>query len=493
MVWLPLTLAMMLPSPARAQTVLVPEFTPAVADDFTLAYMFYSFVTEELDSRGTSYADGIALREMAGADAENCGESISCPSALWGFYPEARIALVGVVGLVNAGQPDEGIEIVVDFYERDGFAPLKSVERTIVPGQEPQFAAAIARATSVLVDRLVQPAQEEPDSARATGAAQADVDSGEGLSLPWWLTPWKGRDTGKNEEPPELHGDETLYQSYYDVQQEGESRRRERGVDATPEPGQPGRYLGRERRRPKADGEARVERQPRSRPDSTDGDGLVSAEVWAGMASGDLSRSYDVRIATMGSTGAQAGRYEHDSLVGGLGADFGLGVYGRALPWVEAGLRLGLVTGRKYLSTGWESWTDGGQQSADVQAYQPSAALRGLVEPRVRVAPLDLAGFKPVASGFLAFRRYDRFVVSDLVDIDFPERGGGWLVSPGLGLGLQYDLGGGRALVGEISHGFTLGDHVEHAEIGLVEDVPELPASASGYTGFTLGFTQSFL
>ncbi len=462
----------LLAAPASAQDVLVPEFTPAIQDDFTLAYMFYSLVVDELRDRSVSVVDGDSLRSMAGSDAEACGESITCPSALWDYYPDATIALVGVVGLYNAGTAQESIEIRVEFFERNGFQPLKTVERTMIPGQEADFAVALARATSVLAERLTpEPPPPEPTTAQTAGDSQE-------AGLGGLLSRFRRTKPEEEEAPAELHGEDTLYKSYYDVEEEQPER-------------------GRKEREPKKREPRNTvsTRPPRERASSAGGDHqLLHAQAFVGLAFGDVGRSYDVRISVMGSTSSPLGRYEHDAFTKGVGATFGVGLEASPWPWARAGLRLGLVTGRKQLSSGYELWSGGELTTSDVQEYKPAAAMRALIEPRVAIMPVELAGIRPMAVAFFDFRRYDSYEVQDLTSLDFPNRAGGWMLGPGLGLGARYDLGSGRALQVEVDHTWRIGSNATHHVMqGLITEVPDVPDTARGNTTISVGFTQGFL
>jgi hypothetical protein len=462
---LPLVLlSALVTTPAQAQEVLVPEFTPAVADDFTLAYMFYSLVIDELNQRNIAFVDGERLRSMAGADAENCADSLTCPSSLWTYYPDAPLALVGSVGLVDVGGPDESIEVRIAFFERDGFQSFKNVDRRLVPGQEADFAVALAKATGVLLERVSPQPQPEPE---ASPEPEPEPE------------PRAKRDK-RRQSDPEPEPKEELYKSYYDVEEPGRRTREDTGEIGT-----------RSREREPRERQPR-ERQPRERTASSSDHQLLRAQAFAGLVIGDVGRSYDARLSLMGSS--ELGRYEHDTFVSGVGSTLGLGLEVAPLPWLELGVRLGGVTGRKFLSTGYERWSHGGQSQAEVQEYAPAAALRGLVEPRVSFAPLAFGAFRPSLFGAFSMRRYDDFVVADLTTVDYPDRNGGWQFLPGGGLGLDYDLGSGRAVSLELGHAVRLGaSEVHHVQQGLISDIPEIPDTASQSTTITVGFTQGFL
>jgi hypothetical protein len=230
---------------------------------------------------------------------------------------------------------------------------------------------------------------------------------------------------------------------------------------------------------------------------SWDGEGddrPLHLEVATGLTGGDVARSYDLRLAFAGHVGTLVGRYQHDAFTPGLGWALGLGVYGAPWPWLRAGGRLGLLTGRKFLSTGYERWYGGGLQAADVQEYSPSPALRGSLEPRVEVWPVRLGPIRPGMTALLALRYYDAFVVEDLVDVDYPDRPGGWQVEPGVALGASRDLGGGRAVRAEVGHSWRVGAaRAHHVQAGLLGAAPAIPEDAGGSTFVTVSFTQGFL
>ncbi len=468
----------LLAAPAQAQDVLVPEFTPVIAEDFTLAYMFYSLVVDELRGRQVDFVDGDELRRVAGSEAEGCGDSITCPSGLWSYFPSGRLAVVGTVGLYNAGMDTESIEVRVDFYERDGYQPLKTVERTIIPGQEADFAVALARATDVLVERLAEssaPSVPEP-SAQASDDRRSQERRGT-----------RGRGRGGDPEPapePEPEPKEELYRSYYDVDDGSDDTRGAKEPRAARQP--------RERAENKVS--PRQPREPREPRESSGDHQLLRAQAVLGLAIGDVARSYDVRLSVMGADDSPLGRYEHDSFTSGVGGTLGAGIMVSPTPWLLAGARLGVVTGRKYLSTGYERWAQGEQSVAELQEYKPAAALRGLIEPRVELAPIAFGPVRPSVQLFLGLRRYDAYTVTDLDQLAYPDRTGGWQVSPGLGLGAVYDLGDGHGVSFEISHAVRLGaDGIHHVQQGLVTELPALPDPASHTTVVAVGFTQGFM
>jgi hypothetical protein len=461
--------------PAQAQDVLVPEFTPVIAEDFTLAYMFYSLVIDELRQQDVAFVDGDELRRIAGSEAEACSESITCPSGLWTYFPSTSIAIVGTVGLYNMGTAEESIEVRVDFYERDGYQPFKSVERQLVPGQETDFAVALAKATRVLVDRGLSTPEPEPVEEPERGP------EGRRSTL-------RGRASRDEEPEPEDSPQDELYKSYYQVDEPEEDRRSGRSREPRD------RDAGKVSTRPPREPREKKVRQPRDRPASSGDASLLRAQAFAGLAIGDVARSYDVRLSVMGSSNSQLGRYEHDSFTGGVGSTLGVGLMVAPTPWLQAGARLGVVTGRKFLSTGYERWEDGDMATAEIQDYKPAAAMRGLIEPRVAVAPLAFGAFRPSVHGFFGLRRYDAYAVADLEQLDFPARNGGWQLVPGAGLGVVYDLGSGRGVGLELSHAVSLGsDDVHHVQQGLVTEYPAIPAAASRTTTITVGFTQGFM
>jgi len=471
-------------APANAQDVLVPEFTPVIAEDFTLAYMFYSLVVDELRVRGVDFIDGDQLRQVAGSDAEGCSESITCPSGLWGYFPGTGLALVGTVGLYNMGTASESIEVRVEFYERDGYQPFKTVERTIVPGGEADFAAALAKATDVLVQRLTATPEPEPTPEPEAGP------EGRRSTL-------RGRAGRSEPEPePEPTPEDQLYQSYYDVDSDDDDdRRKDKPPKAEREPRQRDDSPASTRapREPKPKPE-REPREPRQRSASNSEHHLLQAQAFAGLAIGDVGRSYDVRMSVMGAANTDLGRYEHDTFTSGVGTTFGGGIMVAPVEWLSIGAQLGVVTGRKYLSTGYERWAQGGQGSAEIQDYKPAPAMRGLIQPRVAVAPVAIGPVRPSVHAFFGFRRYDGYEVTDLTELAYPDRNGGWQLVPGAGLGAVYDLGEGRGISLDLSHAVRLGaDEIHHVQQGLVTDLPEIPDPAQRTTTIAVGFTQGFM
>jgi len=470
-------------APASAQDVLVPEFTPVIAEDFTLAYMFYSLVVDELRVRDVAFIDGDQLRQVAGSDAEGCSESITCPSGLWAYFPGTSLSLVGTVGLYNMGTASESIEVRVEFYERDGYQPFKTVERTIVPGGEADFAAALAKATEVLVQRLTAAPEPTPEP-DATHVPRAGPE-GRRSTL-------RGR-AGRSEPDPEPAPtpEDQLYQSYYDVDDgEDDDRRKDKPPKAEREP----RQRDDSRASTRTPREPKPEREPRERSASSSEHHLLQAQAFAGLAIGDVGRSYDVRMSVMGSANSELGRYEHDTFTGGVGTTFGGGIMVAPVEWLSVGAQLGVVTGRKYLSTGYERWAQGEQGSVEIQDYKAAPAMRGLIQPRVAVAPLAIGALRPSVHAFFGFRRYDGYEVTDLTDLAYPDRNGGWQLVPGAGLGAVYDLGEGRGISLELSHAVRLGaDDIHHVQQGLVTENPEIPDTAERTTTIAVGFTQGFM
>ena len=480
----------LLAAPVTAQDVLVPEFTPVIADDFTLAYMFYSLVIDELRLRDVEYIDGDTLRQVAGAGAEGCSESITCPSDLWAYFPGTSIALVGTVGLFNMGTAAESIEVKIEFYERDGYSPFKTVKRTITPGGEADFAVALSKATEVLVQRMVSGSEPEPVAASSRSDEERSPEGRRSGLL--------GR-AGRNSEPdaarvpePEQSPEDQLYQSYYDVDDDSDDRRK----DKEPKAERPSRdrSVGKVSTREPREARERQPRVQRDRPSSSGADHLLQAQAFAGLAIGDVGRSYDVRLSVMGSADSSLGRYEHDAFTSGVGGTLGVGLMASPVPWLQAGARLGVVTGRKFLSTGYERWAHGDQSVAELQEYAPAAAMRGLIEPRVAVAPVAIGPVRPSVHGFFGLRRYDAYAVTDLDQLDYPDRNGGWQLLPGAGLGAVYDLGSGRGVTFDLSHAWRLGsDDIHHVQQGLVTELPELPEPADRTTTIAVGFSQGFM
>lgn len=396
-----LALLLLVAAPARAQDVVLPDFTPASIEDFGLADDLTNLARMALEDRGLQVLSGEALSERVGAAADACADDVSCPVSLWPLVP-ARTALVGRVG--RAGNL---IHVRVQVYTDRGSRASRVLDERIPPSRAGELLL-------LLADELAPTKAPPPTVARPS---------------PGVLEERYGKVRTREEETERPRNERAL------AELDREPAADIEGLDLP-------RYAVERYARSGQEAEDWLEAARVRRPGLT-------IELRGGAAFGDLDRRYDTRVGLYDETGnawSERNTYTYHSFLNGSGFAGGLGLGWQAAWWVDVGLVAGVQLGQKELSTGWETWQAGGGSEGedlfldrDSVAYDPVSAVLGFLEPRARLYPLALGPLKPFVLGGLNLRMFDGYKVPDLSFVNYPEARGGISLGPTIGAGLAFD------------------------------------------------------
>jgi hypothetical protein len=183
------------------------------------------------------------------------------------------------------------------------------------------------------------------------------------------------------------------------------------------------------------------------------------------MSYGDISRRYDVRVALNEPVPGQfeaIGTYEHQDFQ--VDSGFGGGLYLSFAPswWLDLGVVLGVQTGEKRLSTGWEQYVDGELYTDQSVTHDPALAVMGVVEPRIRIFFVPVGVVKPYVSAGGAFRALDSYSAPDLDTVAYGDLEGQVDAAISVGGGLSLDMPVGLSLVLDVPWFWRLDDGSLH-------------------------------
>lgn len=469
-------------APAAAQPLLVPEFVAEERQDLALAYLLYDQAVQQLRDGGYEVIDGEVLRERQGADAEECAFNRACPGVLFARW-RVDLALVGDVRYTGGN-----LMLRVGIFHRDSERPLEVFDEVVAQGREQAVVALLVRrvdvharggggsASSAAADRareaelmrleeqrLAEEARraeeerryEEDAAARRAEEERLRREEEERAEVErrWQEEQARIAEERRREEEEEerrrmdaLTALDDEDEEEPDVRSESssrESRDREEAEEADRSEMARAREIDKAERL--AAREADAESRERTRSAAEDDEDRYSRhrqvyiEVQGGYGLGDTDRTYDVRVALDADTLESTDVDEYDALSRAAGGTGGIAVGYTPLPFLEAGVFLGLQGGRKYLSAGWATFDETIQVEEDVEVFDPVSAWQFVAEPRVRVLALPRFIVKPYGLVGLNFRVFDSYAVPDLTTVDYPNRPGLARVGATVGAGVGID------------------------------------------------------
>ncbi len=441
--------SLLLLNSAQAEPVLVPALTAETGADASRVAEFYEVLVGELGRSGFEVVNAAALAEK-GLSVENCATSPTCVPTLFSSW-SAPIAVVGAVRIVGDRE-----RITLRFYVPRERSPAKVFQVDIRDGE----AWTNAERVSVLIDALLtlvdsEYAAPEPVTGQAVMVLE---DEGEPSAAPAPAAPAEEPPPA----PPEEQTDEV--QAFLDAEDAGEAP----AEPAPPRTAAPTTKPMTPEEQAEADAAERDEmgldnltyriyrksgveqrrwvqtRKPR--------DGRGAIEVSGGLASGDVHRQYDVRIAMRQDGFKEIGRYESDIVRADYAKHINFAFGYNMGQWWEFSFQAGLQATKKSLSSGWEMYDSDNQvikcPEPDMCTSDhggPVTAYQGIVSPRVRFFALPLGPVKLYTSGGLKLVIMDGFHVTDLNVVDYPDKPGrtlfGWFGGGGVMVDPQDYLG----------------------------------------------------
>ena len=220
--------------------------------------------------------------------------------------------------------------------------------------------------------------------------------------------------------------------------------------------------------------------------------GNVMVELHAGLALGDISRSYDTRIGYAEDATTIFDIYEYDTFFPGTGSMLGGAIGYAPLWWLEMSLYGGVLIGQKELSTGWEQQDVDGQIIDSYEDNQIVMGVSGHIEPRLRIYFLPTGPVKPYGLVGSYIRIYDSYNVPDAVNVDYSDMPGGVHYGVTAGPGLAFDSAGPVGVFMEVPWTYVLNQQVYSQTLELINDVPTRPQHSNQVVGIKVGMNLRF-
>ena len=441
---------------AHASDVVVPSFTPATLSDFGTAEKMTAETLRALNEREVLFVPPSEIRLRAGEVAEGCAENKACMDTLWEQFPPSRLAIVGRLNW-NEGM----LEANVRFYGPDDASPIEVMSSSFPEDEMGRFADQVAFFAAELLSLVppreetvvpvaVEPIQRQPEPATpAAPAAPADAGAGEPLA--------KG--------PSRQSAGMMPKKVWARYEASGLTWRRFK-----------------ERELVRA--------------------GSVMLELHGAGLFGAVNRAYDVRVGVLQdeelapgqdpseASFSQAGYYQRDGFTNGISWTVGASLGYVPIWWLEIGVSGGMQVGRKELTTGWEQYVvtvDGDPTTTSEDAYDPTLAFMGMVEPRLRWYVVPTGPVKPYIITGAHMRFYDGYIVPDSALIRYPDRAGGLSVGATTGAGLAFDAPGGFAAFLDVPYTYLLSPRTFERQEGTITYVPGERQQSNQLVGFRAG------
>ena len=365
---------------ALATDVLLAEFSPRTVSDFEVASSLGAAATEALRAAGYAVAGPEDLAGRVGSAAIGCAEASDCPDRLWAAWPDAQLAVVGMVGASEGG-----IRATIRLHRPGLATPLEEITLYVPPGGDQSFAGLVVeRARAQLGPR------DPPVTAATEPAAPAEGSLRD---------PWDGQGPDETARQVAAMGLPSWDLHRYELS----------GLS-------PEVYTE----------EARLHT------------GLVSVEAWGGAGFGDLDRRYDVRLA-LDEGEDLLGTYTYSTFRNGSGPVFGATVAYAPFAWLEGTLSLGLQAGHQEQSVGYEVQDGAELVESDRTEFVPGRVLLLDVAPGLRILPFAAGALKPYALVQLSLRFFPGVPVAAVDGLSYPSADGGVGLGTTLGGGLLLD------------------------------------------------------
>ena len=428
-------------SPALAADVLVPEATPGVASDFAVAYMIYDMTAGALRDLGVSVSDAEDIRGFADTAGDACFTNAACPANLF----SGSDAKVAVVLSVSSGS--SGLKVVARVYQRGTGTPVKTVEQTVPEGGESDFAEELAGVVKAQIGAASGAVSRPTSSTTSSGSTASSSTSS----------------TSSSSKPTSTSSAGAKPAALSDKQ---ERDRKKMGVPVRTYQ----RYLasGKSREDFVADEGVRV--------------GQVAVEVNGGYQIGDVDRGYGVWVKLEPDSSDSLLVTGSSTWVGdtsGAGALGTVSVSYRPLWFLDVGLGLGLASGNKQLTVGWECPACNVDTQEVETVYDPRQAGQLLIEPRVRGVFVPAGIAKPYLLAGAQLRIFDGFEVPD-AGVPIPGASGGTGLGLFVGPGLSLDVNRHFSLQFEVPYVLHLSPKPVSVDSEVVEHQPAALDAAGG-------------
>lgn len=206
----------------------------------------------------------------------------------------------------------------------------------------------------------------------------------------------------------------------------------------------------------------------------------VIFELNAGLALGDVARSYDTRVGFLPDAQTIFDIYEYDTFFPGTGTMVGGGIGFAPLWWLELGIYGGAIIAQKELSTGWQMQDADGSILQEDSFQQIVSSVSGHIEPRIRLYAVPSGPIKPYALVGGYFRIYDSYTVPDAPTVNYSNQPGGLHYGVTAGGGLAFDSAGPVGVFLEVPWTYVINQTPTERSVLLEENYQEGDAYVRG-------------
>jgi hypothetical protein len=211
--------------------------------------------------------------------------------------------------------------------------------------------------------------------------------------------------------------------------------------------------------------------------------GQLTLELHGAGVFGDVNRRFDTRVSvSTNSNGelAQEPPYEYEDFIQGRGQIAGASIGYVPLWWLQTEIFGGVMRGTKELTTGWEQLENDVLVDEDSVVYEPTPAMLGVIEPRLRLIFVATGPVKPYALGGLHLRIFDGYDVPDIAGkVNYANRPGGLGAGVTGGAGVAIDTRSKAYAFLEVPWTMMFSPPAHYQEGEALLSVPE-QASGSG-------------
>ena len=167
----------------------------------------------------------------------------------------------------------------------------------------------------------------------------------------------------------------------------------------------------------------------------------LNVVVQGGIGLGDVARSYDTRVGFLSDAEAIFDIYEYETFFPGTGTTVSVSFSYKLTERIGVGVQVGILTGAKELSTGWQMQDDDGSILQEDSFQQVVTSTSTLIEPRLYGTLLSVSKFSLDAFAGLYTRMYDSYTVPDAAMINYSNQPGGLHYGATFGLSTAVSIG----------------------------------------------------
>lgn len=433
---------------AHANDVLIPHVTGVELADLVVAQEIEQQLTANLENLGVPVVPASTLDKEFPEVATSCFDMDSCPTQMFS-RDGATLLLVGSVELTAYSY-----NIQMRYYGKTSREPLNVQTYTIAPSELKATIQTIAEDASVIYSLIPQ----------TTPTNQVVVVEKQVSNDPQVMIIEKVVEKEFVQPPPTrviLSLPSQYEQDYYDSKLMPDEWLKQRRIRAM----------------------------------------NVIVEMQAGLALGDVDRSYDTRLGFYPNAVDVFDIYEYETFKPGTGSMLGGAIGFAPLWWLEFSLYGGVILSQKSFSRGWEVQSLDGQVTQNDEDYDSVIAVTGHIEPRIRLYTLPSGPVKPYALLGAYMRVYDPYIIKDNPPVNYANQPGGWHYGFTTGGGVAFDSAGPVGVFIEVPWSYVMNQEVHKTgnvfnadyQNGLyIKDIPQAPTNTNQVVGINVGMNLRF-